>query len=128
MTAATRTATPMPLAHQSAAPWVLSLAANAVLPLAAAPTRRWLRVERGQLWVTAATGTPGPVAREADIWLVPGGSLALPPGSSWLVQAWPEADLVLLQQAPSPARWPAWARRWLSPLFATPGAVYSSPS
>ena len=88
-------------AHQSAAsPWLAQLAADDVLTLTAVPARRWLRVERGCLWVTAASGAPGPVPREADIWLNEGDSLVLPPGSSWLLQAWPGADLMLVQQAP----------------------------
>ncbi len=93
---------PIPAAHQSAAPWLATLAAADVWPLAAVPTRRWLRVERGCLWVTAAAGQPGPVPREADIWLTPGDSLVLPPDSRWLLQAWPDADVMLMEQAVAP--------------------------
>ena len=53
---------------------------------------------------------PGPVPRDADIWLQQGDSLALPPGSSWLLQAWPGADLMLMEQALAPLPRAAGAR------------------
>jgi hypothetical protein len=82
-------------AHQ-AAPWDWALDMQQAATLLAAPAPRWLRVEEGRVWITAQRGDEhGP-----DIWLAAGESLALPAGTAWVVEAWPQARLSLLQAAP----------------------------
>ena len=53
-------------------------------------------------------------------------SVALPAGSAWVLEAWPQARLSLLQQAPAvfsrprgagEVRAPAWLARWLQPKW-----------
>ena len=93
--------TPMSPVHHSAAPWLTTMAAGDVQRLGGTAARRWLLVQRGCLWVTAATVASDAAPREADIWLAEGDSLSLPAGSSWLLQAWPQAELMLVEQAPA---------------------------
>ncbi len=102
MSHASASTKPMRAAHQSTAPWLTTLAADEVLHLQGVTARRWLLVQRGRLWVTAATALPGPAAREADIWLAEGDSLSLPAGSSWLLQAGPQVEWMLLEQPVQP--------------------------
>ena len=92
--------TPMSPAHHSIAPWLTTMAAGDVQRLSGIAVPRWLLVQRGCLWVTAAAAAPDTAPREADIWLAEGDSLSLPAGSSWLLQAWPQAELMLVEQAP----------------------------
>ncbi len=99
----------MPKLHQSSCPWLHALGVGEVLSISGIGHQRWLQVQGGSLWVTAAVAAPGPLAREADIWLSAGDSLVLPPGSAWLLQAWPAAQWLLLQQAPQAEGQPAWA-------------------
>lgn len=108
----------MPNRHQpeQAAPWAWALAGDEVRTLAAAPQDRWLRVEAGCLWVTRQDSQG---QREDDVWLGAGESLALPSGSAWVLQAWPLADVSLLQQAPfSAPRRASSSQGWLSWLAA----------
>lgn len=104
--------------HQpAAAPWAWPLEQRQVRTLPAAGLPRWLRVDEGCVWVTARRDEPP----AEDLWLQAGDSLALPPGTAWIVEAWPRARLSLLQAAPAfsgAAPWrPAW-QRWLSRLRA----------
>ena len=98
--------------HQ-AAPWAWSLETRQAATLLAAPAARWLRVDEGRVWITAQQGDE----HGDDIWLEAGDSLALPAGSAWVVEAWPQARLSLLQAAPVAvsrgALWPlAWQAWW----------------
>ena len=103
---------PMTDSHQTSAPWAWRLAPRQAITLAAEAADRWLLVNDGQVWLTQTDR--GELAD--DIWLNAGESLRLPAGSTW-VQAWPQASLSLIQQAPaavvsdrraSTAFWPSW--------------------
>ncbi len=143
MQAHTTPSTSMSPVHHSGAPWLTTMAAGDVQRLSGTAARRWLLVQRGCLWVTAATVAPDAAPREADIWLAEGDSLSLPAGSSWLLQAWPQADLMLVEQAParSPrtgllqtafglrplvAAWAAQARKWVQRVSAQPNTSRST--
>jgi hypothetical protein len=97
--------------HQSTAPWAWPMAAQEATTLAAEPVPRWLHVNEGCVWVTARQAGP----HGADLWLGAGDSLALPAGSAWVVQAWPQARLSVLLQAPaafSRGAQPLWGAWW----------------
>ena len=100
--------------HQS--PWLWQLATHEVTTLTAEPQTRWLKVEEGSLWLTRRESG---IDQTDDIWLGAGDSLALPAGSEWVLEAWPQARVSLLQQAPHIKRggspWSAWVSRlsWL---------------
>ena len=66
-------------ALEVAAPWAWTLVPQEARTLHPEPVARWLRVERGSVWLTRANGA----AQADDIWLAAGQSLALPPGSAW---------------------------------------------
>jgi hypothetical protein len=109
---------PMSESHQSGAPWAWLLAPGQATTLAAQPEARWLRVEQGCVWVTRVDGG----AQAEDIWLRAGQSLALPAGTAWVAEGWPQARLALLLQAPAgvsrggrAAPWwqPSWLPSWL---------------
>ncbi len=94
----------MPEEHQTQNPtpwlWPLPAGRAAVLPRAAMP--RWLRVQEGRVWLTAMS----PAAADespADIWLTAGEAHALPPGSAWVLEGWPQASVAVLQAASEPA-------------------------
>lgn len=87
---------PMSLSHQTTQPWAWRLAAREATTLAGAPQPRWLRVDSGRLWVTARDGGP----HQPDLWLGPGDSLALPPGTAWVVEAVACTRASLLEAAP----------------------------
>ncbi len=72
--------------------------------LAAARHARRLRVLEGRAWITRTQRKAGEAMPE-DLWLGPGDTLELPPGSAWVVQA--VGPLRLCQQRLSGA--PAWA-------------------
>jgi Protein of unknown function (DUF2917) len=108
--------------HQTSQPWAFQLDGRQAVTLLAERAPRWLRVDSGRVWITARDGGPD----SDDIWLDAGQSLALPGGSAWVLEAWPDAQLSLLQAAPAafrraaaasrPARrgwWPWWS--WSSP-------------
>lgn len=82
-------------------PWDWTLQNREAQTLTAAPAQRWLRVEEGCLWLTRRDSNG---QREDDVWLTAGESLALPAGSEWVLEAWPQARLSLLLQAPVTAR------------------------
>ena len=109
------------ISHQS--PWVWSLATHEVTTLAAEPRTRWLKVEDGSLWLTRRESGSD---RSDDIWLCAGDSLALEAGSEWVLEAWRETRLSLLQQSPRATRggfassgWAAWASSRLGWLRAS---------
>jgi hypothetical protein len=95
---------PMSQMHQTAtpAPWLWPLPAGraAVLPRAATP--RWLRVAEGRVWLTAMSPASAE-APPADIWLAAGEAHALPPGTAWVLEGWPQASVAVLQAAPEAA-------------------------
>ena len=104
--------------HQTA-PWDWTLRKREAQTLPAAPAQRWLRVEAGCLWLTRRDSHG---QREDDVWLGAGESLALPAGSEWVLEAWPQARLSLLLQAPVPASRASgassprvWQRWWQRP-------------
>lgn len=78
------------------APWAWSLQAREAVTLARETVPRWLHVEQGCLWVTPLKAGP----HVQDIWLSAGDSLALPAGSAWVLEAWPQARLSLLLAQP----------------------------
>jgi len=89
----------MTITHQTSAPWEWPLAAATARRLPAADTPRWLQVTAGRVWLTqSGAGLEGD-----DIWLAAGERHALPAGSEWVVEGWPEARVELLE-APVPAR------------------------
>ena len=103
--------------HQS--PWLWQLATHEVSTLDAEPQTRWLKVEEGSVWLTRRESG---IDRSDDIWLAAGESLVLPACSAWVLEAWPQARVSLLQQAPARpaarrggAPWLAWFSRlsWL---------------
>jgi hypothetical protein len=98
--------------HQTAAgeapPWSWPLAPRQVRTLPAATVARWLRVDEGCVWVTQQRVE----AAAEDLWLQAGESLALPPGTAWIVEAWPQAQLSLLQAPPAFSRGAPWQRPW----------------
>ena len=102
--------TAMTQTHQ-ATPWAWTLQARQATTLPAAAAPRWLRVEEGCVWLTAHHGDEP----AQDIWLCAGQSLALPAGTAWVMEAWPQARLSLLLAAPRPSRAAAW---WRAPSLA----------
>lgn len=94
--------------HQTAAPWAWGLGPREAATLAPAPVPRWLRVDTGRLWVTARDGGPA----QPDLWLEPGDGLLLPPGSAWIVEAWPSARASILEAAPRRFSDGAWRAAW----------------
>lgn len=87
-------------AHQSSQPWAFQLERRQAVTLRAETAPRWLRVDAGRVWITEREGS----ADSEDIWLEAGQTLALPPGSAWVLEASPQAQLSLLQAAPAAFR------------------------
>jgi Protein of unknown function (DUF2917) len=77
-------------------PWSWDLPARQARTLPASAQPRWLQVASGCVWLTRADGSE----QAQDIWLLAGQSLALPAGSAWVLEGWPQARLSLLLQAP----------------------------
>lgn len=110
--------------HQPA-PWAWFLDGRQATTLAATAVPRWLRVDEGCVWITAQHGD----ANGDDIWLGAGDSLALPAGSAWVVEAWPQARLSLLQAAPvALSRGAVWQRAWQAWRRATLPVFSTTPS
>jgi hypothetical protein len=86
--------------HQSGAPWAGCLAPHRAATLDAQDTSRWLLVGEGRVWATRSDGS----TQAEDHWLDAGQSLALPPGSRWVLEGWPQARFSLVQQPPAQAR------------------------
>ena len=101
----------MPISYQSQSPFVWPLAPHQAQTLAADEHSRALWVHEGRVWLTGkcATGTP------QDVWLEAGQSHTLPAGSVWVVEAWPEARVSVLQAAQTvikPRAVSSWALPW----------------
>lgn len=94
----------MPSVHQSAgiAPWLWPLPAGRAAVLPRAATARWLSVTEGRVWLTS-TSPPAPDALPDDIWLAAGEVHALPAGTDWVIEGWPQAHVAVLQAAPEGA-------------------------
>lgn len=90
------------------APWTWALAPRQARTLPASAAPRWLRVDSGCVWVTEQRHD----APAEDLWLNAGESLALPVGTAWIVEAWPQARLSLLQAAPVFSRAAPWGPAW----------------
>jgi hypothetical protein len=96
--------------HQAEAPWVWAVAPAQATTLAAVPAPRWLQVHDGRVW---ATERRSGVELPTDIWLLAGQGLRLPAGSSWVIEAWPQARVSVLEAAPAPlGRRAGWRRAW----------------
>lgn len=78
-------------------PWLWTLDSRYARRLSAAPTRRWLAVEEGRVWLTRSQRVLEP---GEDVWLSAGQGLALPAGSDWVAEGWPEAKVVVLELPP----------------------------
>ena len=85
-------ALPMTDLHQTAAPWRWQLADSQAATLVPQTAPRWLHVDDGCVWVTAQDAGP----HAPDLWLGAGDSLELPAGSTWVLQAWPQAQMSVL--------------------------------
>jgi Protein of unknown function (DUF2917) len=83
--------------HQGGCPWAWPLRDREVTTLGAGAVARWLRVDEGCIWITPRLAGE----HDPDIWLSAGESLALPAGSAWVVEAWPQARLSLLLDVPA---------------------------
>lgn len=83
------------------APWQWRLPAHEARRLPAAPLRRWLAVESGRVWLTRSHRDFD--HGDDDIWLQPGESQLLPPGTEWVAEGWPSARVVVLEAAPGDA-------------------------
>lgn len=83
-------------AHETraAAPWQWRLDSRRAQRLAAVPALRWLAVEEGRVWLTRSQHSQQP---PADLWLCAGERVALPAGSDWVAEGWPEARVVVMQ-------------------------------
>ena len=114
---------PMNSTHQTE-PWSWAVDGATVLP--AARQARWLAVSEGRVWLTRSHKQAAQPCMAEDIWLDAGQRHALPAGSAWVIEAWPQAQVALLQAPPrhNPAagRWQAAWRAWLGPAFGAPRA------
>ena len=85
---------------------VWTLAPGASMKLAAHGHRRLLQACDGRVWVT----TEGTEERAAlDVWLLPGETLALEPGTDVVLEGWPHARFRLLVPAMAPEARPRWS-------------------
>jgi len=86
--------------------WVLTPGAS--MKLAAHAHGRVLQACEGLLWIT----TEGTDARAAlDVWLLPGETLALEPGTDVVIEGWPSARFRLLVPAMASEARPRWSDR-----------------
>ncbi len=104
--------------HQTE-PWSWPVAG--AMPLPAAAQRRWLAVQEGRVWLTRSRRHAVEPGMADDIWLEAGQRQALPAGSAWVIEAWPRAEVALMQALPrfNPAtdRWAAAWRVWRALAF-----------
>ncbi len=63
------------------------------LTLQVGSTGRELSLREGRLWLTLTGCKSGP---PADVWLLAGERLFLPPGARFVIEAWPQARFELL--------------------------------
>jgi hypothetical protein len=106
----------MSQAYQGTGPFVWPLAPRKAVTLTADGAPRALWVHEGRVWLTrqCPTGMPD------DIWLDAGQSHTLPAGTEWVVEAWPQARVSLVQAAPAVVKRraaPFWARPWRGGLL-----------
>lgn len=96
MTASIMT-TPAP-ALSAPAPWICTARTHDATTLGAASLPRWVRVHTGRAWLTRRV-RPGDVhaAVPEDVWLDAGQSLALPPGTTWVLETWPGTRLSVVE-------------------------------
>jgi Protein of unknown function (DUF2917) len=110
----------------ASAPWQTPLADGAVRTIDAAPLKRFVRVERGELWLTRMRAD---IDEFADHWLQAGDAIELPTGSAWLLEARGDANYVLIEAAVAQGSQPAWLGQinrvsaWLHAAWASPRAV-----
>lgn len=120
---------PMTTTHHDADPWTARLEPGAALTLRPAAEPRALVVHEGRVWATRRVER----GRADDLWLVAGERLELPPGSEWVIEAWPAARVGLLAALPASAvrsgadaaaggrrRWPAWLQGLPRPRLGGP--------
>ncbi len=96
--------------HLRESPFVWPLAQSQAVTLTADPATRAFWVHEGRVWLTR----PG----AADVWLDAGQFHTLPAGSEWVVEAWPQARVSVVQAAPAVIKSsvpPTWLPTWLSP-------------
>lgn len=100
----------MPNSYQDKSPFVWPLVPHQAETLAADEHSRALWVHEGRVWLTrkCATGTP------QDVWLEAGQSHTLPAGSEWVVEAWPDARVSVVQAAQTVIK-PRAASSWTLP-------------
>ena len=79
------------------APFAWQLPARDAVTLAADNAPRALWVHEGRVWLTRQCDACTP----DDVWLQAGQSHTLPPGSEWVIEAWPQARVSLVQTAPA---------------------------
>lgn len=101
----------MPNSYQNQSPFVWPLVPQQAVTLAAQSHTRLLCVHEGRVWLTrqCATGTP------QDVWLDAGQSHTLPAGTEWVVEAWPQARVSVMQAAQTvikPRAASSWAQPW----------------
>ena len=94
---------------------MLPLAPRQAVTLAAHNAPRAVWVHEGRVWLTRLCSR----GMAQDVWLDAGQSLTLPAGTEWVVEAWPQARLSVLQAAPSVVkRRASWLALWFSRLAA----------
>ena len=85
----------------------LSLARSQAARLARSAQSRCLKVTAGRVWLTRSGAGP----EGDDVWLSAGEGLALPAGTEWVAEGWPEAQAEVVGEAPrKPAS--AWLAAW----------------
>ena len=85
----------------------LALARSRAVRLAPSAQPRWLQVTAGRVWLTRSGAGP----EGDDVWLSAGEGLALPAGTEWVAEGWPEAQAEVVGEAPrKPAS--AWLAAW----------------
>lgn len=99
--------------HQETDPWTARLEPGAALTLRPAGEPRALAVHEGRIWATRRVAR----GRAEDLWLSAGERLDLPPGSEWVLEAWPAARVSLLAALPVPGlsaagSWPVLLAWW----------------
>jgi hypothetical protein len=80
--------------HQNDSPWEWSLGPGHAIALPSAKHQRWVEVRAGRAWLTRTGAGP----HQGDIWLEPGEHAPLPPGSEWVIEGWPRAQLIVVEE------------------------------
>jgi hypothetical protein len=85
----------------------LSLPRSQAARLAVGARPRCLKVTAGRVWLTRSGAGP----EGDDVWLSAGERMALPAGTEWVAEGWPEAQAELVGEAPrTPVS--AWLAAW----------------